>query len=152
MLNTVKINNLIDDRVRRLFTKFNKLERQIEEQNLDFVECEICGCLLKKENADPGEKVIKRPCRIRHPYDDDYIYQTYYCKIHSPRKEEEKVFIDNDKPVKIVLAADASMPFPSNYCHKACPTTENPYMEPVFNDLQEITHLRCAACKATIKL
>lgn len=175
--NKEKIEDLTH-KVEHLQARMFEAEAQIKENKIGLVECEICGCLLKKENADPGEKVIKHrdekierlspysqlagpsypPIRIPVINEEDYIHQTYYCKTHSPpKKEEEKVVIDNDKPIKVVLLANAPLLY--NLYHKECPkqivnssNSSNPQMLPVENDLKEVTRLRCVACKATIKL
>ena len=58
-------------------------ERKKNESFNNLVECEVCGCLLKKETARKGETEIRvrktsniKECRIDN---EEYIYHPYYC-------------------------------------------------------------------------
>ncbi len=56
----------------------------------DFVVCDRCGCLLRKDYeaiSGKGEIRQKRVPRERFGfYDEDYIHYPHYCKIHKPKK------------------------------------------------------------------
>ena len=58
----------------------------------DFVECEVCGCLLKKTTAIKGKSEVRDrsiEMAFEHgyyiPHKREYIYTPYYCKIHQPK-------------------------------------------------------------------
>jgi hypothetical protein len=50
------------------------------------VECEICGCLLRKYSAYKGNGRITRKSFGR----EEYIYYPYYCNVHKPKEKEKK--------------------------------------------------------------
>jgi len=57
----------------------------------DYVECETCGCLLRKSTAKRGESKIVTVYDISHscvwpPPSREEIKKTYYCKIHNNKK------------------------------------------------------------------
>ena len=55
----------------------------------EFVECDVCGCLLNKENAFKGEAMIGKEERFYYwdapPVLVDVIKYPSYCKIHIPK-------------------------------------------------------------------
>jgi len=83
--------------------------RLVKESYLDLVnayeeavECEVCGCLLKKGTAIRGESVIEvdDKCELKTCRDDDCIFdaldafppsgmetirEVFYCKVHQPK-------------------------------------------------------------------
>jgi hypothetical protein len=88
-----------------LKNEHEKLEARIAElENIELVECDKCGCLLKKKTAIKGDPEIRQKEEMDWKYcfirawgrsigkDDpaiplvDYIYYPYYCKIHKPKK------------------------------------------------------------------
>ncbi len=78
------------------------LQNHIRQYHTDIppaVECEECGCLLKKGTAIQGELEVRRE-RKEHLdevglhfrgywfTDEEYIYTPYYCKIHAPKEKK----------------------------------------------------------------
>jgi hypothetical protein len=72
------------------------------------VECEVCGCLLKKETARKGEAEIRlkktAPTQIEGYHEnEEYIYHPYFCNVccecdicEDYCEEEEQVGTGND--------------------------------------------------------
>lgn len=57
------------------------------------VDCETCGCQIKKENAIAGEPFIRQRGRwVDNSYygSEDYIHYPYYCKKCAPKKKTTK--------------------------------------------------------------
>jgi len=71
------------------------LEKIISEKLPNFVECEFCGCLLKKETAIKGEsKIVKikdtNGLNVFGDFvtnDTEKIQEVYFCKIHKPKSK-----------------------------------------------------------------
>lgn len=83
---------------RKLKERIEKLER-LQEGHMGYhegkpglVECEKCGCLLRKETATEGKSKITFKgsivgCCYGSVYtEEEVIIKTYYCKIHKPKK------------------------------------------------------------------
>lgn len=62
----------------------------------NLVECEVCGCLLKKESAVKGKGAVRIIPEAYHiatfpgnftfiEPEKEYIHHTYYCKVHAPK-------------------------------------------------------------------
>lgn len=73
---------------------FNKkLKSDFKKFKKNLVECEKCGCLLKKDTAIQGESVIETEVlgtlfggiRISTR---EKIREVFYCKSHAPRKKK----------------------------------------------------------------
>ena len=70
----------------------------LEKNNYTTVECDKCGCLLRKHTAIAGVSIIrkrdKKPLGNAYPgysiadaffcEQEEYIYTPYFCKIHAP--------------------------------------------------------------------
>lgn len=75
--------------------------RQVDDARIltglsSIVECEVCGCLLKKATARKGKDELRyRPINVftiapvvLDPWPEEaYVYTPYYCKIHAPKEE-----------------------------------------------------------------
>jgi hypothetical protein len=92
---------------KELREKFSKLVNETLPSRSDYfinyvkdyfknlVECETCGCLLKKETAIRGksevrEKNFKTAFAAFYnmsDYKEEYIHENWYCKIHQPKKK-----------------------------------------------------------------
>jgi hypothetical protein len=95
-----KIYDYVDSKVLSLMFHINRIESKAGES---FVECDTCGCLLKKQTAFRGkpkmEKVIQRAfdCDftrdfskpfIRNGDNNEYrLQEVYFCKIHKPKSK-----------------------------------------------------------------
>ena len=61
----------------------------------ELVECDVCGCLLKKETAIRGQSRVKEP-ELYNLYGHsiqfgtEQIEEVYYCKKHAPKVKTEK--------------------------------------------------------------
>jgi hypothetical protein len=78
-----KKKNLIDDEIRELGKRISILENSIAP----YVECETCGCLLKKDTAIEGKKTIEQKLsydKIFSMQRIDYIHTPYYCRKCKP--------------------------------------------------------------------
>ena len=82
-------------RLLELEIAYNKHGPHIEWKQ--FVECEECGCLLKKDTAIRGKSrvgiiyanispTISGPIQIEA---GEYVHKVYYCKIHAPKRREK---------------------------------------------------------------
>jgi len=78
--------------IREIFEKIKEvMDKKVKSE--DLVECEVCGCLLKKETAVKGESkiVIEHDVDFHNGFDfngflfgKERIIHTYYCKLHNP--------------------------------------------------------------------
>lgn len=71
-----------------------------KQDKLDLVECEKCGCLLKKETAIKGKSEVRlrkipfgttwvnTTCEFCPEKEEEYIHEVYYCKIHKPKNNK----------------------------------------------------------------
>lgn len=75
-------------------TKNIEIEINKKMDKLDLVECEKCGCLLKKETAIKGKSEVREEKSYIMSYNDakfyeknpkEYIHIPYYCKVHKPK-------------------------------------------------------------------
>ena len=90
---------------------FGDMYKRVDE---NLVECEVCGCLLKKETARKGESTIKQQMRPSdsqpwqdedkwHPYvskkgwqKKEVIVEHYFCKLCYEVDDEEQVETGTD--------------------------------------------------------
>ena len=90
--NTARIRELKDS-----FDRRNKTSMRLT----DFVECDICGCLLNKKTAIRGESTVEKASECKHQFETVYavayvdpvterevIKEHYYCKIHEKKKKK----------------------------------------------------------------
>ena len=73
-----------------MFLTKSRIEKIKEEINKDNVECEKCGCLVRKDHAFRGKSKIVEVFAYSpfssYPRTKEVIKETYYCKLHSPKK------------------------------------------------------------------
>ena len=90
-----KWRHKIDDEVRGIYKSIQEVKNSVDDIGI-LVECETCGCLLRRWKA------IKGKSSIRTQYQPDYdsnivlnqpmtkqietIYTPYYCKVHAPKE------------------------------------------------------------------
>jgi hypothetical protein len=82
------VQELIDSSIAR-----HRMDRHL----MDFVKCEVCGCLIDKIDAIRGYSVIRtREDKIYDPYSyvsptitTEYIHAPYYCKVHAPKDRKK---------------------------------------------------------------
>lgn len=83
--------NIFRELRKEMDEKINKLPALPE-----LVECDVCGCLLKKETAIRGESRIKEPIIIplinggSMQIGEERIEEVYYCKCHAPKTKKSK--------------------------------------------------------------
>ena len=70
--------------------EFKNISQKLDRD--DIAECEVCGCLVYAKAKNKGEsKIVKTDVGdycfgyVNH-YIKEEIQQTYYCKIHKPKK------------------------------------------------------------------
>ena len=79
--------------VKRLFTVTRGMDGRIlshvSNGHITTIECEVCGCLVRKVIAHKGKREIRK---VRtglggtFETNKEYIYTPYYCKSHIPRE------------------------------------------------------------------
>ena len=80
--------------VENLEQKFDELEKRFRHLDCkqitpDYVECEVCGCLLNKNTATKGSGEIRQ--KYNRGFDkEDFIYYPYFCKTHIPIPRDKK--------------------------------------------------------------
>ena len=89
---------------KRINAQIEKLEQEIKNlqskilSTPDLVECETCGCAIKKETATKGESIIKkyelpyfmmRSC-FRDEDTEEHIHTPYYCKRCAPKDKKSQ--------------------------------------------------------------
>jgi len=98
------IENITASRERESGKEFRLADNSVRIKALEIehllipetVECEKCGCLLKKETAFKGPGEIRRKeSRVDetfHRWADyiDYIHYPYYCKVHKPKVKNDQ--------------------------------------------------------------
>ena len=90
LVDKVRINE--NDIARVGDTMSNRIER-INDTIASYVECEECGCLLRKGTAVRGESVIEKKCGgfdyrfglVVGMQDKESIREVYYCRVHAPK-------------------------------------------------------------------
>jgi len=69
---------------------FSNFDYEVKQSlNDNFVECETCGCLLKKETAFRGKSEVVTEIINGGFYTEETekIKENYYCKIHKPKSK-----------------------------------------------------------------
>ena len=86
---------IILKQVEQLQEKIIDLQKQINAipRPPEYVECEICGCLLKKDTAFKGNPEVRQKLTPTYnlyypPYLEDYIFYPYFCKTHIPKEKK----------------------------------------------------------------
>ena len=77
--------NHLDHRIERLEEDLRSHLRQFHEIEDQFAECEICRCVVFKNENTKGKGEV-RSVEVRFGcVTEDYIYYPYYCKKHKPK-------------------------------------------------------------------
>lgn len=101
MFNKFLTKELVDE-IMYLRTQIPQIQKDIyelriktSEQN-DLVECEKCGCLLRKKTAIyGGDKIVEvtkmeqTPMGMCYPKTVKEVQGKYYCKVHAPKKKDK---------------------------------------------------------------
>jgi hypothetical protein len=86
----------LEREISNVWEKFEFFTRNISQYlpTRDFVECEVCGCLLKASTAHKGKGEIRKTLRsgewIQQTPPIEYIYYPHYCKVHIPKLTAKK--------------------------------------------------------------
>ena len=75
-----------------------KISDLTAKPTLDLVDCEVCKCAIRRENATKGEGEVRQrdlysTIALSYllplpPITQDYIYYPYYCEIHKPKAKK----------------------------------------------------------------